>query len=224
MEPARVGRVRLGRIELTPGLLSVSFGVFLIALAGAAGFYVPRETREMTGAAGVSISEKRATAPTATPVSAVAPSGSPVSLSPTAMPSRTSAPSSTAAPSPTAAVTAVKLPTPTATPAPTTYVVKPGDTLSGIADRFGISTSALLQANGMRDPDKLAEGDRLVIPTSSPAAASTPAPTIYVVKPGDTLSEIADRFGISASALLQANGMSDPDKLGEGDRLVIPGR
>lgn len=61
-------------------------------------------------------------------------------------------------------------------------------------------------------------------PLASPvAAATTPAQaTTYVVKPGDSLSAIAFRFGISLEELMAANGITDPDVLFAGQKLTIP--
>jgi LysM repeat protein len=65
-------------------------------------------------------------------------------------------------------------------------------------------------------------------PTPSPTEAPTPAPTaaptqtIYIVQAGDTLSLIADRFGVSAQAIANANGIAVDSILNIGQRLVIP--
>jgi len=60
------------------------------------------------------------------------------------------------------------LPTATATvppsPTPVTYIVKPGDTLSSISRALGITVDELMAANGLRDADRLAVGQVLVIP------------------------------------------------------------
>lgn len=63
-----------------------------------------------------------------------------------------------------------------------------------------------------------------VTPTPSPTATSTPTPakTIYVVRAGDSLSAIAHRFGVTPDAIAQANHLSDPDSLTEGQQLIIP--
>jgi LysM repeat protein len=65
--------------------------------------------------------------------------------------------------------------------------------------------------------------------TPSPASTPTPAPSVpqprgqrYVVQPGDTLSRIADRFGVSVQALQQANGIADQDVITVGQTLIIP--
>jgi nucleoid-associated protein YgaU len=58
-------------------------------------------------------------------------------------------------------------------------------------------------------------------PTPVPTPVATPRPT-YTVAEGDTLAEIADRFGTSVSALQAANGIDDPDEIVIGQVLVIP--
>lgn len=100
-------------------------------------------------------------------------------------------------------------------------VVKPGETLSEIADRYGISLNRLMQANGISNPNVVTAGTRLVIPGSR--AASGRGGSGVSVKDGETLSEIADRYGISLNRLMQANGISNPNIVAAGTRLVIPG-
>ena len=99
-------------------------------------------------------------------------------------------------------------------------VVKPGETLSEIADRNGVSLKRLMQANGLTDPSKLAIGQSLVIPGGR--QGSSRGGTI-TVRDGDTLSGIADRAGISVNRLMRLNGISDPDKLTLGQTLVVSG-
>lgn len=99
--------------------------------------------------------------------------------SPTAIPVATPAlplPETTVAPTASPAA-----PTATPTPAPLLYVVQPGDTLSGIAQAFGISLQDLLAVNDIADPNLLHVGQVLVIPADIPptllAESPTPAPT-----------------------------------------------
>lgn len=118
-------------------------------------------------------------------------------------------------------------------------IVQPGDTLSRIAARHGVSTAALIRANGMtpQQADHIRAGQKLSLPGSaSPAAArptpqhSAPAPTragrSYTVKPGDTISRIAARHGVSTAALLRANGMTtqQADRIRAGQKLHIPAK
>ena len=106
--------------------------------------------------------------------------------------------------------------------------VQPGDTLSDIADRQGVSLNQLMQANGITNPNILVAGQKLVLPGSrraTAAAAPRALPTApYTVKSGETLSEIADRFGTSTERLIQLNGISNPNLVVAGTRLAIPGR
>jgi LysM repeat protein len=109
------------------------------------------------------------------------------------------------------------------------YTVKPGDTLVSIARSFGVSMAAIAQANGIANPDLLVVGQKLVIPgVSSGGSEPAPAPrpssgTNYVVQSGDTLGQIAARYGTTAAAIARANGLTSPDLIRVGMRLVIPG-
>lgn len=96
------------------------------------------------------------------------------------------------------------------------YVVKWGDTLSTIADRFGTSTSALAGANGIDDPDRIYVGQVLQIPGSD-----APSSSLYVVEWGDTLDRIARKVGTSAATIADANGITDPDRIYVGTRLRL---
>jgi LysM repeat protein len=55
-------------------------------------------------------------------------------------------------------------PTPTATPTPVIYVVQSGDTLGGIAIRYGVTIEALANRNDIEDPRRIRSGQRLIIP------------------------------------------------------------
>lgn len=58
--------------------------------------------------------------------------------------------------------------------------------------------------------------------TTTPTSAMAAESTAYVVQPGDTLSAIADRFGVSVDAISQANSMTDVNDIKPGQELVIP--
>ena len=72
----------------------------------------------------------------------------------------------------TPAATVTPRTTPGATPSPTpirgTYEVEPGDTLSGIADQFGVDLETLAAANDITDPDVIYPGQLLIIPAETP--------------------------------------------------------
>lgn len=61
-------------------------------------------------------------------------------------------------------------------------------------------------------------------PTTPPEAAPTVPPVTYRVKPGDTLSGIADMFGVTVDEIVRYNNIADPNSLSEGQVLIIPGR
>ena len=99
------------------------------------------------------------------------------------------------------------------------YVVTSGDTLSGIAARHGVSTSAIAEANRIADPDLVVAGTTLVIPDGSGGTSSV----THVVQPGETLSHIAAQYGVTISALASANGIADPNRIRSGVTLAVSG-
>jgi len=110
---------------------------------------------------------------------------------------------------------------------PDTYTVKRGDTLSTVAERFGIPTALLLTLNGLNWNSILHEG-QIVKLTTAPGKEKGLAPARageqqHRVVAGDTLSAVAERYGISVSALAQANGLQPSDQVFPGESLVIPG-
>ena len=109
---------------------------------------------------------------------------------------------------------------PTAAPkAAGNYTVKAGDTLSGIAAKFGTTYQELAKINGIADPNKIYPGQVLKL-NGSVAAPKAPSIT-YTVKAGDTLSGIAMKFGTTYQRIAQINGIKDLNKIYPGQVLKI---
>ncbi len=118
------------------------------------------------------------------------------------------------------------------------HIVQPGETLSAIAAAHGVTVEAIAEASGIAASDLLRVGQRLRIPRrASPpppaelepaapepeeASEAEPAPSVYVVRPGDTLSEIARRFQVPVASLARANNLSNHGLLFPGRKLAIP--
>lgn len=106
---------------------------------------------------------------------------------------------------------------------PCYHVVQQGDTLADIARRYGTTSEQLASANGIRNPNILNLGARLVVPcqvgTQKPPADAC---TWYTVQRGDTLSKIAARYGTSVQAIAQRNKLRNVNLIYVGQRLCIP--
>ena len=94
-----------------------------------------------------------------------------------------------------------------------TYVVRDGDTLRSIAERFKLDILSLVAMNGLDDPDLIRPGSRLAVSAQA---------LEHVVQPGDTLGDIAWRYSVDADALLRTNGLANPDRIATGMTLVLP--
>ena len=108
-----------------------------------------------------------------------------------------------------------------------TYVVQRNDTLWDIARSFGTSVDALCAANGLSRGATIrarpaAHDPAAPAATSPPSRSTSIGSTTYTVRRGDTLYDIARRFGVSVSALRRANGLTS-SRIYPGDVLQIPG-
>ena len=98
----------------------------------------------------------------------------------------------------------------------TTYTVKNGDTLSGIANRFGTTYQKLAEINGISDPNKIFAGQVIKITGTSSNTTRT-----YTVKSGDNLTKIAKQFNTTVDSLVSKNGIKDKNKIYVGQVLKI---
>jgi LysM repeat protein len=106
------------------------------------------------------------------------------------------------------------------------HTVAAGETLSGIAARYGTSIPALVKTNHLADPSRIYVGQRVVVGhrTTVVRPAGAPRGTAYVVRRGDTLSEIAVRHHTTVTALAKASRISPGSVLRIGQRLTLPAR
>jgi len=107
--------------------------------------------------------------------------------------------------------------------------VKPGETLSEIADRLGISMKQLMELNGIRKADHVEVGQKLKVPgrvgsNSSSSGGGAVAAGRVTVREGDTLSEIAVRQGMTLNELMALNNISKADHVEVGQTLKVTGK
>ncbi|MFO7317144.1 MAG: glycoside hydrolase family 18 protein [Bacilli bacterium] len=95
------------------------------------------------------------------------------------------------------------------------HVVRPGETIWGIAQSYNVNAQTIIQTNQIEAPDELVVGQAIVIPIVG---------SFYWVQPGDTLFTIAQRFGVNYITLAQVNGLNPNQPLLPGLRLYIPPR
>ena len=101
-----------------------------------------------------------------------------------------------------------------------TYTVKSGDTLSIIANDFGVTVDQLVRWNNISNPNLITVGQILYF--SDKSSSGSGSGITYVVQAGDTLSGIAARFGTTVAELVSLNNISDPNLIYVGRVLKIP--
>lgn len=114
-------------------------------------------------------------------------------------------------------------PAPKAAARPSHHTVKAGDTLSGIAATYGLTVAELQRLNGIQG-STIRVGQKLALSGSAGGPATAPKPeaaATYTVRPGDTLSAIASKHGVSMADLQRWNDIRDPSHIRVGQTLTI---
>jgi LysM repeat protein len=117
------------------------------------------------------------------------------------------------------------IPPGTVVPPPTNcfkYTVRPGDTLYRIAATYGDTVTGLAFRNGIANPNLIFIGQVITVCPGGSKPTRPPCRTIYIVKPGDTLSRIALVTGSSVQAIAAANNLANPNLIYPGQQLCIP--
>ncbi|MCL6589346.1 MAG: SafA/ExsA family spore coat assembly protein [Firmicutes bacterium] len=114
-------------------------------------------------------------------------------------------------------------PEPGVCPGGISYTIRPGDTMYRIAQRYGVSLTALINANPqISNPNLIYPGQVICIPRQT-GPVVCPGGMVYTVKPGDTMFEIARMYGISLADLIAANPqISDPNLIYPGQMICVP--
>jgi LysM repeat protein len=236
----------LSRSRSAAGLLTLGLAASVLTGCGLGGSNTKKTTTPTTAA------KAKGAATTAPPAASTA--FATIAPIPTSAPPATPAPGSagtalgTGAPQPgTGAAPGVTQPAAAPAPPGTKYVVKAGDIPSRIAQAMGVTTQALLDANGLTAKDFIKVGQELVVPSGGtlpaggtiapPAAAPGAVPTTvapggapaagsskYTVVANDSWYGIAKKFGVSADALLAANKATTKTVITPGQVIVIPGK
>ncbi len=102
-----------------------------------------------------------------------------------------------------------------------TYVVRDGDTLTSIAKRFHTTVNQIAKLNNISDETLIYIGQVLKIETSASSSLERSFSGSYVVKSGDTLSSIANRFDTTVNELVRLNNIPNPDLIYVGEVLRI---
>ncbi len=116
----------------------------------------------------------------------------------------------------------------------TFHTVQAGENLYRISLRYGVTMQALMQANGLTNPNLVYVGQQLRVPAGANSAlppvpqpvpdppAVEPGANTHIVQAGENLYRIGLKYGISAQALAWANGMANVNMVYVGQKLVIP--
>jgi N-acetylmuramoyl-L-alanine amidase len=121
-------------------------------------------------------------------------------------------------------VTLVALAAVSTAAAPAVVTIQPGDTLWGLARQHGTTVSELQRLNGLDGSGAIYAGRTLTVSGSAPGGGGGGGGGgTHRVVSGDTLSQLAVRYGVSARSIAEANGLASSGLIRIGATLTIPG-
>ena len=100
----------------------------------------------------------------------------------------------------------------------TTHVISKGETLGSIAKSYGLTVQEIANANNLKNANNVRVGQKLTIP------GTDSIPTEYIVRKGDTLGKIANRYGLSINQVAEANNLRNKKIVRIGQKLIIPAK
>ena len=101
------------------------------------------------------------------------------------------------------------------------YIVKRGDTLTSIAQKFGVSINSIISINNISNPNLIFVGQRLKIPRNSIEITNDTSHLLYRVRRGDTLYAISRRYNTSIANIVRVNRIANPNLIFPGELLRI---
>lgn len=104
------------------------------------------------------------------------------------------------------------------------HVVQPGETLYGIAQKYGVDANAIADANNVANRNQLRVGQKLIIPGITAREAAEALGRVHIVQSGESLTAIAQQYGVTAEEIITFNNISNPDAIYVGQELIIPGQ
>lgn len=105
---------------------------------------------------------------------------------------------------------------------PAIHIVQPGQTLTQIAQLYGVTSTAIVNANSLANRNQLRSGQQLVIPGVTARQAEEARAIRHTVRSGESLSGIARQYGVAVSDLVRANNLANADSVYVGQVLLVP--